>query len=80
MAQKKASEVSPESRRKSIEADVAAFLASGKKIEQVPSGISSQDPQGRGKQLRLNPAKTKQATDHKPSETEPSAASKGPET
>lgn len=52
MAQKKIPEVSPELRRKSIEADVAAYLAAGNKIEEVPTGTSSQDPQGRGKQLR----------------------------
>lgn len=57
MAQKKTPDVSPELRRKSLEADVAAFLAAGNKIEEIPSGISSQDPQGRGKQLRLGPPK-----------------------
>ena len=57
MAQKNTSETSPELRRKSIEEDVAAYLAAGNKIEEVPSGISSQDPQGRGKQLRLGPPK-----------------------
>ena len=57
MAQKTTSEASPELRRKSIEADVEAYLAAGNKIEEVPSGISSQDPQGRGKQLRLGPPK-----------------------
>lgn len=58
MAQKKAVEVSPEVRRKSIEADVAAYLAAGNKIEEIPTGTSSQDPQGRSKQLRLGKPKT----------------------
>ena len=63
MAQKNTSETSPELRRKSIEEDVAAYLAAGNKIEEVPSGISSQDPQGRGKQLRLGlPKEEKQET------------------
>ena len=57
MAQKKTPEDSSELRRQAIEADVAAFLAAGNKIEEIPSGISSQDPQGRGKQLRLGPPK-----------------------
>ena len=57
MAQKNSPDISPELRRKSIEADVAAYLAAGNKIEEVPSGVSSQDPQGRGKQLRLGSPK-----------------------
>ncbi len=60
MAQKKTPEASSELRRKNLEADVAAFLAAGNKIEQVPSGTSSQDPQGRGKQLRLTPSRSKE--------------------
>ncbi len=52
MAQKKAAEPSAKLRRKSIEEDLAAYLTAGNKIEQVPSGMSSQDPQGRGKALR----------------------------
>lgn len=58
MAQKKTVEVSPEVRRKSLEADVAAYLAAGNKIEEIPTGTSSQDPQGRSKQLRLGSPKT----------------------
>ena len=58
MAQKQSSDISPESRRKAIEADVASFLAKGNKIEQVPSGLSSQDPQGRSsRQIRLGATK-----------------------
>ena len=57
MAQKKTIEVSPEMRRKSLEEDVAAFLAAGNSIEEVPSGLSAQDPQGRGKPLRLGTPK-----------------------
>ena len=70
MAQKKTSEDSPELRRKSIEADVAAFLAAGNQIEEVPIGISSQDTQGRGEQLRLSSAKDEKTTENKPSETD----------
>ena len=57
MAQKKTPEISPELRRKSIEADVAAYLAAGNQIEVIPSGTTNYDSQGRGKQLRLGPPK-----------------------
>ena len=60
MKQKKSPEDSSESRRKTIEADVAAYLAAGNKIDEVPTGVSSQDPQGGSKQLRLGPSKAKQ--------------------
>jgi len=32
--------------RRSLQADVDAFLAAGNHIQQVPSGVSGQDPQG----------------------------------
>jgi len=42
------------SRRRTLAADLDAFLASGRKIEQIPSGVSGQDPQGRSqKQIDL---------------------------
>lgn len=69
MKQNKNNEASPELRRKSIEEDVAAFLAAGNKIDQVPSGLSAQDPQGRGKPLRLGtpkPQENTQAEDKQP--------------
>ena len=78
MAQKKAPEASSELRRKSIEADVAAFLAAGNKIEEVPSGTSSQDPQGRGKQLRLGRPKDKE-TEEKEETGEKEVAAKDSE-
>ena len=65
MAQKKTAEDSSELRRKSIEEDVAAFLAAGNKIEEIPSGLSSQDSQGRGKQLRLGPSKEEGIAENK---------------
>ena len=61
MKQSKNNEASPEVRRKSIEEDVAAFLAAGNKIDQVPSGLSAQDPQGRGKPLRLGSPKPQES-------------------
>ena len=57
MAPKKTIETSPDKRRQSIEADVAAYLDAGNKVEEVPSGITSHDPKGRGRQLRLSSAK-----------------------
>lgn len=71
MALKKAAEVSPEVRRKSIEADVAAYLAAGNKIEKIPSGTSSQDSQGRGKQLGLGPPKEEGTDEQERSKNEP---------
>lgn len=45
-------------RRKSLESDVAAFLAAGNRIERIPDGVSAQDPQGRVKPLRPEKPKT----------------------
>ncbi|MCH1551388.1 MAG: hypothetical protein L7T19_09520 [Pseudomonadales bacterium] len=51
---KKASvETTPAARRKNLADDVEAFLKAGNEIEKVPSGVSAQDPQGRGKPLRI---------------------------
>lgn len=47
----------PAERRKSIANDVDAFLKAGNQIEQIATGVSAQDPQGRGKPLRLGPPK-----------------------
>ena len=44
-------------RRESIASDVQAFLEAGNRIEQIPNGVSAQDPQGRVKPLR--PSKPK---------------------
>ena len=57
MAQKKSPDISPERRRKSIEADVQAYLAAGNKIEEVASGVSSQVSQAQSKPLRTKPTK-----------------------
>jgi hypothetical protein len=60
MNRKKAqSEPSTLERRKSIEADVQAFLASGKKIEQIPTGVSGQDAFGRSKHIVLGRPKSR---------------------
>ena len=41
-------------RRDELAADVQRFLDAGQKIEQIPTGVSGQDPQGKGPQLRGN--------------------------
>ncbi|MCZ6617358.1 MAG: hypothetical protein O7E57_04425 [Gammaproteobacteria bacterium] len=51
------SRVSTQDMRKSIEADVKAFLKSGKKIEQVPTGFTNQDPLGGRRHIVLGPSK-----------------------
>ena len=49
--------VSTQDMRKSIEADVKAYLKSGKKIEQVPTGFTNQDPMGGRRHIVLGPSK-----------------------
>jgi hypothetical protein len=43
--------------RKMLERDVAAYLKSGQKIQQIATGVSGQDPTGTRKQLVLGPSK-----------------------
>lgn len=40
--------------RKTIEKDLQAFLASGKKIEVIPMGVSGQDKMGRSKNIVIS--------------------------
>ena len=40
--------------RKTIEQDVEAFLAAGKKIQIVPMGVTGQDKMGRSKNIVLS--------------------------
>ena len=51
------SRISTQDMRKSIEADVKAYLKSGKKIEQVPTGFTNQDPLGGRRHIVLCPSK-----------------------
>jgi hypothetical protein len=48
--------------RQNIRDDVAAFLASGKKIEQIPTGVSSHNPLAGRKHLVLGKSKNKTET------------------
>ena len=58
MAKKPAAETPPSERRQALADDVAAFLNAGNKIKRIPSGVSGQDPLGRGQPFRLgNPKK-----------------------
>ena len=50
---KKQNDSTPGERRKKLEEDVAKFLKAGNRIEYIDDGVSAQDPQGRGKPLRL---------------------------
>jgi hypothetical protein len=50
-------QVSNEQVRKTLEDDVRAFLATGKKIEQVPTGFSNQDPLGGRRHIILGPSR-----------------------
>jgi hypothetical protein len=60
MSKKQQNTQTPAARRQQLKVDVKAFLASGNRIEQVESGVSAHDPQGRGRQLRLGQPKTGQ--------------------
>lgn len=56
----------PSERRKALAKDVDAFLKAGNEIQYIDDGVSAQDPQGKGRPLRLsrpkdqgaNPSKT----------------------
>lgn len=48
------SDASSHERRKAIADDVQAFLDAGKKIEQVPTGVSGQDNLGRSKHIVIS--------------------------
>jgi len=47
--------------RATLEADVQAYLDSGKKIEQVPAGFTNQDPLGGRRHIVLGPRKSEQS-------------------
>jgi hypothetical protein len=50
-------QVSNEQMRKTLQDDVRAFLDAGNKIEQVPTGFSTQDPLGGRRHIILGPSK-----------------------
>jgi hypothetical protein len=47
--------------RATLQADVQAYLDSGKKIEQVPAGYTNQDPLGGRRHIVLGPKKGQQS-------------------
>ncbi len=57
-------ETSSRERRRALAEDVDRFLKAGNQIQYVDSGVSAQDPQGRGRPLRLGRPK---GDDPKPS-------------
>lgn len=50
-------QISNEQVRKTLEDDVRAYLATGKKIEQVPTGFTNQDPMGGRRHIVLGPSR-----------------------
>ena len=55
-------------RRQSLADDIEAFLKAGTSIQQIPDGVSAQDPKGRGPPLRLgNPEKKAENKSEDPS-------------
>jgi hypothetical protein len=50
-------QISNDQVRKTLAEDVRAYLATGKKIEQVPTGFSNQDPLGGRRHIILGPSK-----------------------
>ncbi len=48
-------QVSTDVLRKTLEADVDAFLAAGNKIETIPTGFTNQDPMGGRRHIVLGP-------------------------
>jgi len=50
-------DASSRERRKALEVDLQSFFKSGKQIEQVPTGVSGQDRQGRSKHIVLSRGK-----------------------
>ena len=73
MANKKHPDSSAEERRRALEGDLEAFLKAGNKIQYIDDGISAQDPQGQGKQLRLSRPKTDAPAAAATIETSPAA-------
>ena len=57
MSRSKPTNVTTHEMRKTLEADVEAYLKKGKKIEQVPTGFTNQNPAGGRRHIVLNPAK-----------------------
>ena len=61
MKKKLQSESSSSERRKALEKDVDAFLKAGNRIQYIDDGVSAQDPQGKGRPLRLGSSKDEAA-------------------
>ncbi|MEE2785183.1 MAG: hypothetical protein VYE04_17595 [Pseudomonadota bacterium] len=61
MKKKIQTESSSTERRKTLEKDVDAFLKAGNQIQYIDDGVSAQDPQGKGRPLRLGSSKDEAA-------------------
>ena len=53
MTKKSTGAVVQQSLREKINAETEGFLASGKKIQEIPTGISGQDTQNGSRQIRI---------------------------
>ena len=53
MKNKSQNDTNPAERRKALERDLNEFLRAGNQIQYIDDGVSAQDPQGKGRQLRL---------------------------
>jgi hypothetical protein len=65
MKRKTPSESTPSERRRALEEDVEKFLKAGNQIQYIEDGVSAQDPQGKGKPLRLGRPKDEAPKDPK---------------
>ena len=72
MKKKTTDDRTPNQRRESIAADVEAFLKAGNEIQYIDDGISAQDPQGKGRPLRLGKPKDDAAKPEAPVAEQPS--------
>ena len=61
-SKKNLADASQNEARKTIAADLQAFLAAGKAIEEIPSGVSGQDPLVRRKHIVIGRGRKAAAT------------------
>jgi hypothetical protein len=67
------SEPTSEQHRKEIEEHLSEYLKSGKAIQQIPSGVSGQDPLGRSRQHITLGSSKKRAEAANAADAEPAA-------
>lgn len=75
MSKAKSPQVSNADLRRQLDADVEKFLKSGKKIQQIPTGVSSQDYSKGRKHIVLGKSKQQQQQVEAPSQDADAAQS-----